>query len=211
MSPEAKEEWDREATNVLKKLGFPMVESLNTATSNLPRVCTCLTRRLAALDALVSTMEEGIAKQKQQRASNSTTDQKGSIQERTLGTNSEDDGCSCLPYMLHVDFCRVCQRVYMIIRMLAKVKLVYDKMENLVDQLGDLQTEGLIEGFAARLACVYTLRNPRACVACSTPTLNTHPNALKQTTRIGAKVMSAITEGRQLLLGFLSTNWNPRQ
>ncbi|CAE7557699.1 unnamed protein product [Symbiodinium natans] len=86
MSPEAKEEWDREATNVLKKLGFPMVESLNT---------------------------EGIAKQKQQRASNSTTDQKGSIQER----------------------------------MLAKVKLVYDKMENLVDQLGDLQTEGCFSQF----------------------------------------------------------------
>ena len=56
--PEIKKEWEKETATVLKQMGFPSVDSVNHAVALLPRVTTCLTRRLQSLGEFILELEK---------------------------------------------------------------------------------------------------------------------------------------------------------
>ena len=58
--PEIKAEWEREAAAVLKRLGYPVVEGANSASSLLPRVEACLTRRLSSLSEFLVDLDKAV-------------------------------------------------------------------------------------------------------------------------------------------------------
>ena len=57
-APEVRAEWERETATTLKHLGFPSSEGLNSAVTLLPRVTTCLTRRLVNLGEFLLELEK---------------------------------------------------------------------------------------------------------------------------------------------------------
>ena len=54
-------EMAKEATKVLKKMGFPCQEVAATPTASLTRVQMCLTRRMAVFDTLISEATDMVA------------------------------------------------------------------------------------------------------------------------------------------------------
>ena len=51
-NPETREALEKEAAKVLKKFGFPMIEGVAHAATNLGKAMGCLTRRVAKVDEL---------------------------------------------------------------------------------------------------------------------------------------------------------------
>ena len=84
--PEIKAEWEKEAVAVLKKLGYPVVEGATSAVSLLPRVTTCLTRRLAALSEFIKELENAKgAKEKEKPPRQPASEEPVSIWTKSLG------------------------------------------------------------------------------------------------------------------------------
>ena len=86
--PELKAEWEKEATAILKKLGYPIVEGATSAASLVPRVTTCLTRRLSALGEFIQELENAHgekAKPPKQPKGEGTAEQPVLIWTKSLG------------------------------------------------------------------------------------------------------------------------------
>ena len=56
--PEIKAEWEKESLNILKKLGYPIVEGATNPVALLPRVTSCLTRRILHLGEFIQDLEK---------------------------------------------------------------------------------------------------------------------------------------------------------
>ena len=56
--PAVKDKLEQEAGKVLKKLGFPPLETVNGHGASLPKVLACLTRRLTKLDETMTELQQ---------------------------------------------------------------------------------------------------------------------------------------------------------
>ena len=64
MDPETREQWEQEVQAALKKLGYPGTETSTNPISLLPRVITCLTRRLQGVLGITQELGQAVDEEK---------------------------------------------------------------------------------------------------------------------------------------------------
>ena len=75
--PQLRAEWEREAASTLKRLGFPSTETPASCASILPKVLSCLTKRLEKLGEFSQELEEATKEAlKQQKEATATASKK---------------------------------------------------------------------------------------------------------------------------------------
>ena len=99
-APEVRAEWERETAATLKSLGFPSSEGMNSAVSLVPRVATCLTRRLVNLGEFLLELEKADeeSKGKQKKGADAKVE---SILTKTFGCKH-----NCVKAVNHYIICK---------------------------------------------------------------------------------------------------------
>ena len=83
--PEVKAEWEKEAATTLKKLGFPGMETASNAMVCLPKVTSCITRRLKFLGDFIHDMEKAEKEQAKEAKASNKEAQSGTILSKIFG------------------------------------------------------------------------------------------------------------------------------
>ena len=129
----------------MKKLGYPAEEAASSPTTSLPKVQSCLTRRKSTLDGCCDDVRSIVLKLK---SKNKSAD---SIQ-KTLR-------CASHSFFFFLNKCwpwlgGACWKY---LRMVNKLEEASSAMDTCSDELGDLHTLGVIEGWDETLCVILIL------------------------------------------------------